>query len=71
MGQNDIGCALDKDVGRKCTLVLKRTDGKVDFQSGIFQGETTTHFRLKVAGIHDTLYLKTDVQKIEFETEAV
>ena len=63
--------ALDKNVGRECTLVLKRSDGKVDFATGIFQAETATHFWLKVAGIHDTLYLKTDVQKIEFKTEVV
>jgi hypothetical protein len=69
--QNIKPAALDKNVGRECTLVLKRTDGKVDFATGIFQAETDTHFWLKVAGIHDTLYLKADVQKIEFKTEAV
>lgn len=62
---------LKKDIGRRCTLVLKRMDGKIDFQTGTFSGETDTHFRLLVDGKNDTLYLKTDVQKIEFETEAV
>ena len=68
---NDKPAVLDKNVGRECTLVLKRTDGKVDFATGVFQGETDTHFWLKVAGIHDTYFLKTDIQKIEFKTEAV
>ena len=71
MEQKDKPTVLDKNVGRECTLVLKRADGKVDFQTGIFQGETDTHFWIKLAGIHDNLYLKTDVQKIEFKTEAV
>lgn len=54
------------DVGRRCTLVLKRTDGRVDFQTGTFLGETDTHFRLMLVGNKEILYLKTDVQKIEF-----
>ena len=54
------------DIGKRCTLVLKRADGKVDFQTGIFLGETETHFRLRLSGGNETLYLRTDVQKVEF-----
>lgn len=54
------------DVGKRCTLVLKRTDGKVDFQTGTFLGETETHFRIRLNGGNETLYLKADVQKVEF-----
>ncbi|MFA6530815.1 MAG: hypothetical protein WCT31_03730 [Candidatus Micrarchaeia archaeon] len=54
-----------KFIGRKCTLVLKRSDGRVDFQTGIYKGQDSTHLVLEMNG-STVFFLLADLQKVEF-----